>query len=60
MTTAQLVSALVVVLVVLSGIPLGRIACRRDPGPRRRHPADTRGACVAECRTCTALKERGY
>ncbi|CAM5607959.1 hypothetical protein SSPIM334S_02523 [Streptomyces spiroverticillatus] len=32
----------------------------RDPGPRRRHPADTRGACVAECRTCTALKERGY
>ncbi|MFF0744196.1 hypothetical protein ACFYVL_27740 [Streptomyces sp. NPDC004111] len=54
----HLVAALVVLLVLASGVPLGLLACRRDPGPRRRHPADTRGACLAECRTCNALKER--
>ncbi|MFI5808899.1 hypothetical protein [Streptomyces sp. NPDC051561] len=51
--------AVVLVLVVLaSGIPLGRWACRRDPGPLRRHPADTRGACDPTCPTCTVLAER--
>ncbi|MEV7501714.1 hypothetical protein [Streptomyces sp. NPDC093018] len=54
---AQLVAALVVLLVVASGVPLGRLACRRDPGPLRRHPADTRGACPPHCTTCTALDE---
>ncbi|CAL9296711.1 hypothetical protein [Streptomyces sp. SudanB25_2051] len=56
MTTAVLAAALVVLLVV-SGVPLGRLACRRDPGPLRRHPADTRGACPPHCITCTALNE---
>ncbi|MGW7413414.1 hypothetical protein [Streptomyces sp. NPDC054863] len=55
---AHLVAALVALLVLASGVPLGRLACRRDPGPLRRHPADTRGACPSDCRTCTALKER--
>ncbi|MFD8546812.1 hypothetical protein [Streptomyces sp. NPDC059649] len=55
--TADTVAALVVLLVVASGLPLGRLACRRDPGPLRRRPADTRGACPPDCTTCTALNE---
>jgi hypothetical protein len=35
---AQLVAALVVLLVVASGVPLGRLACRRELAPLRRHP----------------------
>ncbi|MEV0115559.1 hypothetical protein AB0H77_20325 [Streptomyces sp. NPDC050844] len=54
---ADLVAALVVLLVVASGVPLGRRACRREPGSLRRHPADTRGACPHNCTTCTALNE---
>ncbi|MFD7716195.1 hypothetical protein [Streptomyces sp. NPDC059814] len=55
--TVDLVAAPVAALVVASGVPLGRLACRRDPGPLRRHPADTRGACPPHCTTCTALNE---
>lgn len=55
--TVDLVAALVVLLVVASGVPLGRLAGQRDPGPLRRHPADTRGACPPRCTTCTALNE---
>ncbi|MEU2179700.1 hypothetical protein [Streptomyces thermolilacinus] len=55
--TADHLAALVVLFVVASGVPLGRLACRRDPGPLRRHPAGTRGACPRHCITCTALNE---
>ncbi|MGW1277989.1 hypothetical protein ACWD4V_13695 [Streptomyces tsukubensis] len=55
--TADTVAVLVVLLLVVSGYPLGRLACRRDPGPLRRHPADIRGACPPDCITCTALNE---
>ncbi|MEW2573630.1 hypothetical protein [Streptomyces sp. NPDC047070] len=55
-TEAALVAG--ALLLVLSGVPLGRWACRRDPGPLRRHPADTRGACPAYCPTCTALARK--
>ncbi|MFF5568078.1 hypothetical protein ACFY7Z_25735 [Streptomyces sp. NPDC012623] len=48
---------LVATLVVASGVPLGRLACRRDPGPLRRHPADACGACPPRFTTCTALNE---
>ncbi|MET7616979.1 hypothetical protein [Streptomyces sp. NPDC005408] len=55
--TAEHLAALAVLLVLVSGVPLGRLSCRRDPGPLRRHPADTRGACPPHCTTCTALNE---
>ncbi|TGB14406.1 hypothetical protein [Streptomyces sp. MZ04] len=58
--TADHLAALAVLLVIVSGIPLGRRACRRDPGPLRRHPADTRGACSPTCPTCTALAEESH
>jgi hypothetical protein len=56
--TADHVAALVLLLVIVSGVPLGLLACRLDPGPlRRQHHADTHGACPPHCTTCTALNE---
>ncbi|AGP56835.1 hypothetical protein [Streptomyces rapamycinicus] len=52
--TADRATALVPLLVIASGVPLGRLV----PGPlRRRRPADPRGACPPHCTTCTALNE---
>lgn len=47
-------------LLILSGIPLGRWACRRDPGPLRAHPANNRAACPHPdiCPTCRTLADR--
>ncbi|MFF3493701.1 hypothetical protein ACFYWS_20380 [Streptomyces sp. NPDC002795] len=34
-------TALALAFLLASGMPLGRIACRRDPGPLRARDADT-------------------
>ncbi|MFE7017698.1 hypothetical protein ACFVAQ_45855 [Streptomyces sp. NPDC057651] len=64
----SILAALAVVAVILaSGIPLGRWACRRDPGPRARARAADRAllrlartGCTnpAQCPTCTTLDDR--
>ncbi|MEU3917095.1 hypothetical protein [Streptomyces sp. NPDC029004] len=58
--------AIILALVVASGVPLGRWACRRDPGPFDRADADrallrlARTGCDRpdQCPTCTALADR--
>ncbi|MCY0959623.1 hypothetical protein [Streptomyces sp. H27-H5] len=63
--------AIVVALVLASGVPLGRWACRRDPGPLARNRARARdtdrallrlakgeGRCPRGCTTCQVLTER--
>ncbi|MEV8055168.1 hypothetical protein AB0P37_01225 [Streptomyces antimycoticus] len=52
--TADRATALVLLLVIASGVPLGRLV--PDP-PRRCRPTDTRGARPTHCTTCTALNE---
>ncbi|MBI0374747.1 hypothetical protein JBE27_00255 [Streptomyces albiflaviniger] len=52
--TVDHATALVVLLVIVSGLPRGRLACRLGLGPMRHQPADTRGTCPP---TCTALNE---
>lgn len=52
--TADRIATFVVLLVVASGVPLGRLACQLAPGPSRQHPADVRGTCQPHC---TALNE---
>ena len=64
---STLAALAIVAGVLASGIPLGRWACRRDPGPRaRRRDADrallhlARAGCTnpAQCPTCTTLTDR--
>lgn len=61
--------AIVVALVVASGVPLGLWACRRDPGPLARNRARDadrallrlakgEGRCPRSCTTCRVLTER--
>ncbi|MEW2297336.1 hypothetical protein ABZ719_32320 [Streptomyces sp. NPDC006743] len=58
--------AIVLALVVASGVPLGLWACRRDPGPLRDRTADRallrlakgEGRCPRGCTTCRVLTER--
>ncbi|MDX3063435.1 hypothetical protein PV518_14790 [Streptomyces sp. ND04-05B] len=59
--------AVAVALVLASGVPLGRWACRRDPGPLARDRSADRallrlakgeGRCPRGCTTCRVLTER--
>jgi hypothetical protein len=61
--------AVVLALVVASGVPLGLWACRRDPGPLARNRARDadrallrlakgEGRCPHGCTTCRVLTER--
>ncbi|GAA1176119.1 hypothetical protein [Streptomyces rhizosphaericus] len=52
--TADRATALVLLLVIASGVPLGRLV----PDPLRRHrPADTRSPARPHYTICTALNE---
>ncbi|MFJ8018671.1 hypothetical protein [Streptomyces sp. NPDC096311] len=57
--------AIVLALVVASGVPLGLWACRRNPGPLARNAdrallrlAKSEGRCPCGCTSCRVLTER--